>query len=80
MLIYIEVDGNNVMAYACIEPEQGIILYNGQEFSYESDGDAIGYAFERLMAVYNDSSYDINFGEDRMVTPPVDVPIWVGDY
>lgn len=79
-LLYIEVVGNQLTVYYCDNPGEGIVLFDGNVFTYTNDGEAVNYAFGVFQSKYAESGYDIEGLNDHVVTPPVDVPVWVGEY
>lgn len=78
--MHITIDGDTCVLSPCVNANGDPIIFDGVIFSSTDNQEAAAYGDDMFRQFYNDSQYTIEPGSLMTVTPPVSVPIWVGDY
>ena len=80
VLLHVTIDGDTCVMSPCVDSNGRYIIYDGVEYSTTEDDGAAAFGDDLLRQIYYDNPYDIEQGSFMTVTPPVNVPIWVGVY
>lgn len=78
--MHVTIDGNDCILSPCVDSNDEYIIYDGINFSTSADAAVPEFAKDLIRQYYYENPYSITDGTLKVVTPPVDVPIWVGGY
>lgn len=78
--MHVAIDGENCVLSPCVNANGDPIIFDGVTFSTTDNQEAVAFGDDLFRQFYTDNPYTIEPGELLTVTPPVSVPVWVGEY